>query len=124
MTALKTAKAVFPKGTPGPVCIAHNRLIKSIEMAMAIRTEFGDQATPAMLERLTEADFNRAARTAGVEPPNSDATRDQVRLLVTVFEAITRPGVEPTGALLEALLTGSGRRTVPPGTLIGLVRIV
>lgn len=124
MTALNTAKAVFPKGTPGPVCIAHNRLTKAIAMAMAIRVEFGDQATPAMLERLTEADFKRAADSAGVHAPNSDETRALVRLLVTVFEATTRPGVDPKGALLEALLTGSGRRTVPPGTLVGLVRIV
>ncbi|MFJ2752742.1 hypothetical protein [Streptomyces sp. NPDC087297] len=124
MTALRTAQSVLPKGTPQKDCVAHNRLIKAIEMAMAIRTEFGDQATPAMLERLTETDFAHAARTAGVHAPNSDETRDLVRLLVTVFEATTRPGVDPKGALLEALLTGSGRRTVPPGTLVGLVRLV
>ncbi|MFD6534865.1 hypothetical protein [Streptomyces goshikiensis] len=122
MTALKTAASVYPKGTPSSVCITHNRLIKAIEMAMAIRTEFGDQATPAMLERLTEADFNQAARTAGVHPPNSDETRDLVRLLVTVFDTATRPN--PKGALLEALLRGSGQRNVPPGSLIGLVRLV
>ncbi|MFZ3475257.1 hypothetical protein ACODT3_42875 [Streptomyces sp. 4.24] len=124
MTALNTAKSVFPKGTPGAVCLAHNRLVKAIEMAMAIRIEFGDQATPAMLERLTEADFARAANNAGVHAPNSDETRDLVRLLATVFDVATRPGVEPKGALLEALITGSGPRTVPPGTLIGLVRLV
>ncbi|MFD5882585.1 hypothetical protein [Streptomyces yangpuensis] len=120
MTALKTARDVFPKGTPAADCIAHNRLIKSIEMALAIRIEFGDQATPAMLDRLTEADFARAARAAGVEPPNSDETRNLVRLLATVFEVTTRPGADLKGSLIEALLTGPARRRDPPAPGVAL----
>ncbi|GAA1110627.1 hypothetical protein [Streptomyces javensis] len=92
MTALRTARDVYAKGTPGEVCIAHNRLVKSIEMAMALYVEFGSEATPAMVDRLTEDDFKRAARTAGVNPPNSEATREQVRLLLKVFVALGTAG--------------------------------
>ncbi|MCF1592445.1 hypothetical protein [Streptomyces muensis] len=109
MTALRTARDVYPKGTSRQVCIAHNRLIKAIEMAMALYVEFGDQATPAMIERLTAEDFTRAARTAGVNPPNSDDTRDQVRLLLKVFVALGTTDGPADAEVVRALLNGPGR---------------
>lgn len=118
MTALRTARDVYPQGTSREVCIAHNRLLKAIEMAMALYVEFGDQATSAMIERLTTGDFVRAARTAGVNPPNSDDTREQVRLLLKVFVALAT-GAPAEGAVLKAILTGPGR--VPETGLIALL---
>ncbi|MFD5452241.1 hypothetical protein [Streptomyces sp. NPDC127100] len=122
MTALRTARHVYPKGTPGAVCIAHNRLVKAIEMAMALFVEFGEQATPAMIERLTDADFERAARTAGVNPPNSDDTRDQVRLLLKVFVAVGTTDGPPEAEVLAALLSGA-RRTGDRNVLAFLVPV-
>lgn len=106
MTVLPTAREVYPKGTPGPVCIAYNRLVKSQAMAMALYAEFGAQATPAMIDRLTEADFQRAARTAEVHAPNSDETRAQVRLLLKVFVALGTTDGPPEDEVLKALVTG------------------
>ncbi|MDX3165946.1 hypothetical protein PV516_19350 [Streptomyces scabiei] len=119
MTALRTARDVYPKGTSRTVCIGHNRLVKSIEMAMALYTEFGPQATPAMIERLTDDDFTRAARTGGVNAPNSEDTRDQVRLLLKVFVAIGTTEGPADIEVLKALLTGP-RRT-PDTALIALL---
>ncbi|MFF2571134.1 hypothetical protein [Streptomyces sp. NPDC058084] len=121
MTALDTARDVYPKGTPRPVCIAHNRLRKAIRIAMALYVEFGPQATPAMIERLTEADFERAARREGVNSPNSDETRDQVRLLLKVFVALGTTDGPVEAEVLTALLGGTGRHFAQPGTLVALV---
>ncbi|WP_333745552.1 hypothetical protein [Streptomyces sp. IBSBF 2950] len=123
MTALRTARDVYPKGTSSEVCIAHNRLLKAIEMAMALFTEFGDQATPAMIERLTTADFTRAARTAGVNAPNSDATREQVRLLLKVFVTLGTTDGPADAEVVKALLTGSGRTPAGGGLIALLVPI-
>ncbi|MER5302207.1 hypothetical protein ABT039_22490 [Streptomyces lasiicapitis] len=121
MTALRTARHVYPKGTSASVCIGHNRLVKAIEMAMALYVEFGDQATNAMIDRLTEKDFDRAARIAGVNPPNSEATRDQVRLLLKVFVALGPADGHSDAEVLKALITGPGRRTDDLSALIALL---
>lgn len=111
MTALRTARDVYPKGTSAEVCIAHNRLIKSIEMAMALYVEFGDQASPPLVDRLTTEDFRRAARNAGVIPPNSEATREQVRLLLKVFVALgTAAGDHPEVEVLKSLISSQPGR--------------
>ncbi|WP_435245168.1 hypothetical protein [Streptomyces tendae] len=99
------AKGHLPKGTTSRSrAIAHSRLAKSLAMATALYTEFDDQATPAMIERLTDADFARAAETAGVRAPNSDDTRAQVRLLLKVLVALGTTEGADEADVISALL--------------------
>ncbi|MER0443107.1 hypothetical protein ABR738_00700 [Streptomyces sp. Edi4] len=112
--SIPTARGHLPKGTTTRSrAIAHSRLAKAIATAMALYTEFDTQATPAMIERLTDADYARAANAAGVHPPNSETTRAQVRLLLRILVALGTTEGADEADVISALLAAPSLKGQP-----------
>lgn len=81
---LPTARGYFPPGTPGDVCINHNRACKTVRIAQQGLYADYDQ-------HLTDEDITVLADTAGVREPGSPETRAAVR-------SALRPPVDDTYA--------------------------
>lgn len=71
-SGIPTARHLFPAGTPGEVCIAHNRSCK-VACIVAKALEMGYDA------ELTDDEIDLVADAAGVRRPGGQETRDAVR---------------------------------------------
>ncbi|MFH8295073.1 hypothetical protein [Streptomyces sp. NPDC018059] len=90
MATLPDARSVYRKGTPGPTCKRHSQLRKATAIAFDLFGVFGTDLSISLINRLTDADMAAAAARAGVNPPNSDETRNAVKLLLRVYLTLGR----------------------------------
>ncbi|MFF4409886.1 hypothetical protein [Streptomyces sp. NPDC001404] len=126
-TPIPPARGHLPKGTSREKAIAHSRVAKNVETAKALYTRFGDDANPELVARLTDEDYRTAARTAGVNPPTSEESRTQVRLLLSVLVSLSQPDfplLERAAAVRKALTRGGPRDDGSETGLVGIVAIL
>ncbi|MEJ8654651.1 hypothetical protein WKI65_43125 [Streptomyces sp. MS1.AVA.3] len=88
MATLPDARSIYPKRTPGTTCKRHNQIRKATAIAFDLYGEFGTDLNLSLINRLTNADMAAAAARAGVNPPTSDQTRNDVKFLLRVYLAL------------------------------------
>lgn len=71
-SGIPTAKGYLPAGTPGQICIDHNRACKVARLITAARTAHYD-------DHITDDELDLVADSAGVRRPGGDDTRNAVR---------------------------------------------
>ncbi|WP_372412777.1 hypothetical protein [Streptomyces luteireticuli] len=100
MPLLPTARHLYSSDTPEGICERHNRLSKALEIACELYVASPGSLTARSIDRISNAEMAAAARDAGVNIPNSEATRDTVRYLLHTFHTLLQP-------------TGHAKRTLP-----------
>ncbi|MFI8932402.1 hypothetical protein ACIG3E_32660 [Streptomyces sp. NPDC053474] len=87
MVELPLAQHILAPGLAPSVYTRFNRIRKAVAMAYYLHITHHGHLTGSDINALTQRQMAAAARQAGVEAPNSAATRDTVRELLHVFNA-------------------------------------
>ncbi|MFJ4679000.1 hypothetical protein [Kitasatospora sp. NPDC088783] len=111
---LAQARGTMPVGSSQSACIAFNRNRKAYATAQELyAARRGD--LPDDLNTITDAEMDAAAYAAGVNPPQSATTRDQVRgqlaILAGVANDQARPHPKSDPSALAAQLAAIARST-------------
>ncbi|MFJ1742452.1 hypothetical protein ACIOG4_27735 [Streptomyces microflavus] len=95
---LPLAQHILPAGLVPSVYERFNRVRKSVATAYYLHISHHGMLDGNDIAALTQRQMTTAARSAGVEPPNSDDSRALVRQLLRVFNGIDAPAAERPAA--------------------------
>ncbi|MEV6680660.1 hypothetical protein AB0N09_27920 [Streptomyces erythrochromogenes] len=91
---LPTSKELDPDNPCQAAHVGHSRVRKAEAIATELyRTVLGQNLTPERIAAITPDDMARAARSVGVNGPNSQDSVEGIRAVLTAFAGIYQSGV-------------------------------
>lgn len=91
---LPLAQHILPPGLASTVYKRFNQVRKALATAYYLHISHHGALTATDIDALAQYQMASAARSAGVEPPNSNDSRDLIRQLLRVFNGIDAPATE------------------------------